>query len=359
MIEVTQTNRPARQVYVDALKGLGIILVVWGHFEEYYRGTSPVFNGSFECIYLFHMALFCLCSGLVAKLNLKKYIGQQLWLYLLCQGGLLAFRAVVLTEDIAAAEGGLLGAFLLPWRHMWYLYALLFWELTVPLLRLLRDKLGFVGGLLGFGAALAVGLLAGGRQWPFTLNRVFAFFPFFAFGVVFRQEVARWYAAVSTSLPVRWVLGGVAAVVYGSWFVAILRQAEPVYEGARIFHDAPYGAGYTMATRAAFYLIGILTTLALVAVLGNSRTLASLGRRTLPVYILHMPVLAFLIELGTYAPPNEKGALAVAGWVVFAAGGTVCLLAAKPVCALFTGVANLWYKGIPALLRQKKADGEA
>ena len=82
---IPAAGQPPRRVYVDAMKGLGIILVVWGHFEEYYRGTSPLFNGTFECMYLFHMALFCLCSGLVAKFNWKKLILQQVWLYLACQ----------------------------------------------------------------------------------------------------------------------------------------------------------------------------------------------------------------------------------------------------------------------------------
>ena len=149
---IPAAGQPPRRVYVDAMKGLGIILVVWGHFEEYYRGTSPLFNGTFECMYLFHMALFCLCSGLVAKFNWKKLILQQVWLYLACQALLIPFRTAVLTEDLAAA-GGTLTALLVPWRHMWYLYALIFWELTVPVLALLRDKLGLPGRVAGFAAA--------------------------------------------------------------------------------------------------------------------------------------------------------------------------------------------------------------
>ena len=154
---IPAAGQPPRRVYVDAMKGLGIILVVWGHFEEYYRGTSPLFNGTFECMYLFHMALFCLCSGLVAKFNWKKLILQQVWLYLACQALLIPFRTAVLTEDLAA--GGTLTALLVPWRHMWYLYALIFWELTVPVLALLRDKLGLPGRVAGFAAAAAAGLI--------------------------------------------------------------------------------------------------------------------------------------------------------------------------------------------------------
>ena len=130
-------NKTARRDYIDIMKGLGILLVVLGHFMEQFRfGFKPI-GATFICIYLFHMALFCICSGLVAHFSLWKLITQQVWLYAVGQAIMLAFRAVILREDFAAS-GGLLLAFLLPWRHMWYLYALIFWHLTLPLLPRLR-----------------------------------------------------------------------------------------------------------------------------------------------------------------------------------------------------------------------------
>ena len=347
-------RQPARRVYVDAMKGLGILLVVWGHFEEYYRGTSPIFNGSFEGVYLFHMAVFCLCSGLVAKFNWRKLILQQVWLYLLCQALLIPFRAIVLTENLAQA-GGTWMALLVPWRHMWYLYSLIFWELTVPLLSLLRDKLGLPGRIIGLAAAVAVGIVAGTVEWPFAFNRVFAFFPYYAAGVLFRGEIDCWYRAARKILSLR-VLPGLALVVlYGFWFVSILRAPESVYEGARIFHDVAYQDGYTMADRGMSYLIGLGTALGLIAVLGNVRIFADLGKRTLPVYIMHMPVYAFLVELGCYEAAGGKGVPAVAGWVFLAAGGCVCLFGSRPFTALFNLAANLWYKVLPGLADRAKS----
>ena len=57
---------PQRRDYIDELKGLGILLVVLGHFIEQYRMGYSFVSASFFCIYAFHMALFCICSGLVA-----------------------------------------------------------------------------------------------------------------------------------------------------------------------------------------------------------------------------------------------------------------------------------------------------
>ena len=155
---------PQRRDYIDELKGLGILLVVLGHFIEQYRMGYSFVSASFFCIYAFHMALFCICSGLVARFNPRKLVTQQLWLYLVGQTLMLAFRAAVLRENFAET-GGLLAAWLLPWRHIWYLYALIFWHLTLPVLCRLRDRLGLAGSCLGMALAVGLALAAGLVDW--------------------------------------------------------------------------------------------------------------------------------------------------------------------------------------------------
>lgn len=76
---------------------------------------------------------------LVAKFSLRKLVTQQLWLYLISQAGITAFRTAALKDNIVD-QGGWLQNVLLPWRHMWYLYALMFWMLTVPLLRAIQRR---------------------------------------------------------------------------------------------------------------------------------------------------------------------------------------------------------------------------
>ena len=224
-----------RQPYVDAMKGFGILCVVIGHFIEYHRGTAPGINALFTCIYLFHMAIFCTASGLVAKFSLRKLVTQQLWLYLISQAGITAFRAAALKDNIVD-QGGWLQNVLLPWRHMWYLYALMFWMLTVPLLRAIQRR-GLLASTVGMAAAIAIGLLGGCVNWPFDLGRVFSFFPFFAFGVLFaepfRSWQKRWYA---------WGPLAAAIVVFYTVTVQRIVTAEtPVYEGARIFQSDACG----------------------------------------------------------------------------------------------------------------------
>ena len=191
---------PQRRDYIDELKGLGILLVVLGHFIEQYRMGYSFVSASFFCIYAFHMALFCICSGLVARFNPRKLVTQQLWLYLVGQTLMLAFRAAVLRENFAET-GGLLAAWLLPWRHIWYLYALIFWHLTLPVLCRRAGQAGAGRFLPWHGAGRGAG--AGCRlvDWPFTLVRVFAFYPFYACGVLLRPQLDRLAAFAAEAPP--------------------------------------------------------------------------------------------------------------------------------------------------------------
>ena len=63
-----------RQFYIDALKGLGIVLVVFGHvLDGYIRGniypdSKTMLFAQYNTIYAFHMPLFFILSGYVYQL---------------------------------------------------------------------------------------------------------------------------------------------------------------------------------------------------------------------------------------------------------------------------------------------------
>ncbi|MFR3791454.1 MAG: acyltransferase family protein [Blautia massiliensis (ex Durand et al. 2017)] len=337
-----QSISPHRE-YIDILKGLGILLVVLGHFMEQYRLGSHLIGATFISIYWFHMALFCMCSGLVAHFSLRKLITQQLWLYLLGQGIMLVFRVVILREDLAAS-GGVLAAFLLPWRHMWYLYALLFWHLTLPVLTLLRDRLRLPGAAAGLVLAVGISLWAGTIDWPFTLVRVFAFYPFYAFGVLFRPQIDELARAAARFWAVRLVPAALLLAVYGWNFWQMMHYDGQLSESAKIFNDVAYGDGYGMPDRALFLLVGIVTSLGLVAALGGCRVFAALGRRTLPIYLLHLPILTFLVDFGFYEPARQMATPVIVAWVLLEAIGCLCILNSEPVNRAFSWLANVWYK---------------
>ena len=59
--------RRARIALFDNLKGMLIILVVFGHIAHPIHNDNAALSAAFDIIYLFHMPLFVLTSGLFAK----------------------------------------------------------------------------------------------------------------------------------------------------------------------------------------------------------------------------------------------------------------------------------------------------
>ncbi len=134
----------------------------------------------------------------------------------------------------------------------------------------------------------------------------------------------------------------------------IVTAETPVYEGARIFQSDAYAVGgYLMQDRAVFYLLGFGTVLAITPILGLIKPLASLGQRTLPIYILHMPLYALLVQLGCYEACASHGLPAVITWLCFIIPAVVALCASAPVCAILNSIANIWYKTLPALFSRR------
>lgn len=69
--------------FIDSLKGLTILFVLWGHSIQYLRdGIDYIHNPVFEFLYAFHMPMFFLISGFffnsALKLNFKAFIKKKI-----------------------------------------------------------------------------------------------------------------------------------------------------------------------------------------------------------------------------------------------------------------------------------------
>lgn len=71
-------ERKGRSIYLDLIKAIAIILVVFGHCiqygsgSEFYLSESYFGNWIFKCIYSFHMPLFALISGYLFYFSLSR-----------------------------------------------------------------------------------------------------------------------------------------------------------------------------------------------------------------------------------------------------------------------------------------------
>lgn len=164
-----------RNVKMDNLKGMLIILVITGHLLELFM-EEGVFRYTYVLIYFVHMPLFVYCSGYFAKsTGMGQRILKKLLLpYVIFQVLYLLFENIVLKNDLEIQ-------FSKPYWLLWYLLAMIIWTILLPLFSTDSRKKQLC--ILGIAVltALAAGYDSGvGRSM--TLSRVIVYFPFFLMG---------------------------------------------------------------------------------------------------------------------------------------------------------------------------------
>ena len=140
---MTDLTHPARETWLDGLKGFGILLVILGHVLSGYMdaGTFTGVYGSFyhvrTWIYSFHMPLFFLVSGYTftlayyreGKLRRGRFFRQifnLLWIYVvfvLLQWGVKQLVPDMVNEAYDLED--LRRMFVEPLGNFWYIYVLL------------------------------------------------------------------------------------------------------------------------------------------------------------------------------------------------------------------------------------------
>ena len=117
-----------RDKTIDSIKFILIGLVVLAHFLELDVVDKDNLVG-YNFIYLFHMPLFVMVSGMCFKMKSKekllKSCAMLLETYIVCQCYMLLFDAVI--EGTPTT----LKSLLVPQYHLWYIIALLAWKLVL------------------------------------------------------------------------------------------------------------------------------------------------------------------------------------------------------------------------------------
>lgn len=273
-----------RDFYFDNVKGALITLVVIGHFLLPMERTRFV-SGLIYVIYLFHMPMFAMVSGYFAKGVYRRQTGLRadkvlrlVWLYILFEA------AVHVTENLAAGMP-VTGRIDFFWEDgaPWYLLAMIWWYLSLPLAAELKP-----GTVMT--AALCLGLLGGYQDSlgdGLAMSRTLTFAPFFYGGYylsheqveAFQNSSRKWLAAGAalaigavTVLGAGSFLGPFTGIVYGMNYRIL---ADWLYSWGAVVRIIWYGAAAVM--------IG-----GMMAVIPRARFWwTALGQRTLQVYVLH------------------------------------------------------------------------
>ena len=286
-------GQPHRAQWADAAKGVCIILVVGWHVVvkdylliDWHVGLPvPGLWGTLGELFLpLRMPLFFTISGLFAanavqrpwRTVARSRIAGFLYLYavwLLIHSAVLA-AAPDLPTDRATSALGLLEQLTITPSNLWYLYALaLYFTLAKATRRVPRVLVVVPAAVLS--AVAAAGLLATpGNRAGLYQNLVF-----FLAGLYLRPHIQRWAATASRRRLV---------LTSGAYALALAAMAAA---------GAQRWLGVWPAVSVVAVALGITAAARLTRWPTLSDRLTTLGRITLPVYVIHMPVLALLHRL--------------------------------------------------------------
>ncbi|MBR4829239.1 MAG: acyltransferase family protein [Muribaculaceae bacterium] len=175
----------ARDIRLDSLKGLLIILVILGHVITDIGNKSLLNHGVMGIIYIFHMPLFILISGYLTK-HPSQQTAKEMWtgvgrilVTLVTFHTLMSFR-VYLIEGVFK-----LPFFKFPFGILWYLLCLIYWRIALYFTpRTILNKPGLYLGI-AFLLSLSCGLFHLGTF--LSIQRTLNFFFFFLLGFYYRH----------------------------------------------------------------------------------------------------------------------------------------------------------------------------
>ncbi|RLP77861.1 hypothetical protein D9V32_00560 [Mycetocola tolaasinivorans] len=320
-----------RLLWPDVAKGLLIILVVFWHtvvksyLEVDWRLPVPI-PGAWGMIaditYPVRMPLFFLISGCFAASALARPWGavfrnrvvRFLYLYLLWT--LIHTAAMWAFPDFPTLVPRSVAAFIeaitISPTNTWYLYALALYFVVAKVLRGVPRWIP-----LGLAAALSIAVGAGVIDIVSNRGSLLANLLFFLIGAYASRHVLKFAARP------RPVLAGALALLYLGAFALVRVTAVEQVPGV-LPALALIGVGMGLA---------IAPLLARIPKLGTG--LAALGARTLPIYVIHMPVLV-LIDALIVGPLSDAG-----GVVQLAAAITLPVIVTTVVIAASLWIARL------------------
>ncbi|MFD0919412.1 acyltransferase family protein [Saccharopolyspora rosea] len=301
--DLRESARPVgRLAWADAAKGACIVLVVlWHVIMKHYLQidwrSAWVLPGAWgtvcEQLLPLRMPLFFTISGFFAvravdrpwRVLGRSKVAKFCYLYALWLIVHTALLSFVPSFDTARADGPLelLEQLTITPSNLWYLYALALYFVVAKLVRRVPPLVVLVAAFALSAIASASLVTTPGDRGGVYQNLVFFLAGLYGKTLVERiVAAASWPRFVALAVPYLGILALIHQFGAKSWFgVWPVTCFVAVYLGTTL-------AG--LATRS-----GTLT-----------RALTSIGRRTLPIYVMHMPLLA-LLHVALVSPLSDAG----------------------------------------------------
>lgn len=273
----------SRDIRLDNIKGILILLVVFTHFLWGYRSVAEV-APIVKVIYAFHMPAFIFVSGYLSKDSRDipwRSVGFLFATYFVSNTLMLLF-AILRGSNITLLK---------PYYSCWYVLALAFWRMILPLVSNKKHILP-----LSVLLSLTVGF-CGEINNTFALARTIAFSPFFIAGFLARRHGV--FARIRSAIPSNAAslagllifLSGIAFIRAGGGYLEISTSDELMQA---------YSGGMVSGVLKRVFLLSsaAIVTFSLMLFVPSRRipALSLLGKNSLSIYVFHrIPTLLFVM----------------------------------------------------------------
>jgi len=284
-----------RWYFLDNVKFILIILVVFGHMYTPYIGLSPITSSLYLFIYVFHMPLFVLISGFFSKnfAHSSRFRIEKVIFYLVLYI-LMKYMNYIWEAYVFRHEGASINLFYTT-SAAWYLFAMAFWMTLLYLLRDIKPRVVLI-------VSIIIALLAGfydAIDSTFVASRILVFFPFFYLGYMLRRNhiegllKRRWLRLLSIVVLFCMLIGSFFAYTTFWDYHSILMARLPYQH----LPQPQLGA----ALRLLWYVIASLCSLAVLSFIPRNKTRFSVfGGRTLQVFFFHVLIAYPIRWTGIY-----------------------------------------------------------
>ena len=307
----------------DNIKALLICLVVTGHCIEVSAVHHSLTRAVNYWIYSFHMPAFIFVSGFWAMIYCNNCsVRAELLAVLICYytAFQILFSVLKLIFNIKTSSI----SFFSPARGLWYLLAMIFFYLLVPLAERLPSYIVLP-------ALITLGVLIGKDRSPsnyLALLRIFNFAPYFFMGYYLSTDTVNKLRSLKGRL--RYPLGAALVVLSSAiWIVQRNTFSREIFFGKLTYHKIHLGLLEGAGLRLQTYLIAAIMIAALLLVMPSKKTIFSfVGKNSLQIFILHMALVIILFDSKlVHTEINSNPEFAVA---VFA-GAALTIILALPV----------------------------
>lgn len=281
-----------RDTYIDSLKGLLIILVVFGHTIDAYRGQSHLMTAIYNFIYSFHMPLFIFISGYFSKTSDTNKIRRQVFILLETYIIFQIFRQVIPSIYHMTSIKGLIYNILSPGWALWYLASLITWKIVTPLLN------KFISRNLLIPMSIVVCLIAGFTSkigYPLSLSRTLFFYPFFLLGYYANKS----WIDKFRSLP-KILSFVILCCIFIAFYIYSDYKTYDFLSGAKSYATIGGGFVYNVIVRVFFILVALLVSILVININTDYKILSTIGKDSLVYYIFHISILIFINRVLLY-----------------------------------------------------------